>query len=372
MSTIFYSVMGEGRGHAARARAIVERLRGRHRVVLFTSHDALAFLQKQYDADPEVEIREIPGLKFHYTAQGIDNVKTIRLGLAFWASMRRYTRRLDRAIAEERPDLVITDFEPLLPRAAHRAGVPVLSLDHQHFMSTYDLSSLPHELRDWAWRMSWSIWAFGIHQQRTVVSAFYQPPLRSGYADVTQVGPLLRENVAQRVPTRGEHVLSYLRRATPPAVLDRLAELPLPVKVYGLGPQPSRGAITFCEIDEATFVDDLATCDAVIAAAGNQLLGEALHFGKPVLALPERHHYEQRINAEFIQQMGAGEQQIIERLTAEDLSGFLQRRETYRQNLADADHDFDGGPAAEQAIEAMLSDHAVSERPATPSLSRTT
>ncbi|MEO0531786.1 MAG: glycosyltransferase family protein [Planctomycetota bacterium] len=358
MATIFYSIMGEGRGHAARARAIVERLRDRHRLVLFTSHDALAFLRKQYDADPDVEVREIPGLVFHYTPQGIDNVKTIRLGLAFWASMRRYTRRLDAAITDERPDLVITDFEPLLPRAAHNAGVPVLSLDHQHFMSTYDLSSLPRELRDWAWRMSWSIWAFGIKQHRTVVSAFYKPPLRPGFEDVTQVGPLLRESVSQCTPTRGEHILSYLRRATPPAVVDRLAELPLPVKVYGLGAKPPRGAVTFCEIDETTFVEDLAGCDAVIAAAGNQLLGEALHFGKPVLAMPERHHYEQRINAEFIAQMGAGEQQIIETLTAEHLTGFLDRRETYRQTLAESDQDFDGGPAAEQAVEAMLADHA--------------
>lgn len=346
--------MGEGRGHAARARAVVERLRTRHRVVLFTSHDALEFLCKQYDSDPQVEVREIPGLKFHYTSGGIDNLKTIRLGLGFWLSMGRYGRRLDDAVETEKPDLVITDFEPLLPRAARRAGVPVLSLDHQHFLSTYDLSSLPKVLRDWAWRMSWSIWMFGIRQQRTIVSAFYKPPLRPNCQEVIQVGPLLREAVANREPTRGEHLLSYVRRATPPAVIDHLAGLPIPVRLYGLGPQPPRGSITFCEIDEQTFVDDLATCDAVIAAAGNQLMGEALHFGKPVLALPERHHYEQRINATFIEQMGAGEQGIIEKVTAADMRGFLDRRDAYRENLSQSDTCYDGGPEVERVIEEML------------------
>lgn len=366
MAVIFYSVMGEGRGHAARASAVVERLRERHRIVLFTSHDALEFLRKQYDGDPEVEIREIPGLKFHYTAGGIDNVKTIRLGLGFWLSMGRYGRRLDAAVTAERPDLVITDFEPLLPRAARRAGVPVLSLDHQHFLSTYDLSSLPRELRDWAWRMSWSIWMFGIRQQRTVVSAFYKPPLRSNCRDVVQVGPLLRRSVADRQPTRGEHVLSYVRRATPPAVIDHLASLPLPVRLYGLGVQPPRGSITFRQIDERAFVDDLASCDAVISAAGNQLLGEALHLRKPVLALPERHHYEQRINAEFVEQIGAGEQRVIERVTAEDMRGFLSNRETYRDRLAASETSYDGGPEVERVIEEMLAN--VGERAVTETL----
>lgn len=354
MATIFYSVMGEGRGHAARARAVVERLRDRHRMVLFTSHDALEFLGKQYADDPEVDIREIPGLKFHYTAGGIDNLKTIRLGLGFWLSMGRYGRRLDAAVETEKPDLVITDFEPLLPRAARRAGVPILSLDHQHFLSTYDLSTLPKGLRDWAWRMSWSIWMFGIRQHKTVVSAFYKPPLRPNCQEVVQVGPLLREAVANREPTRGEHVLSYVRRATPAAVIDHLTTLPLPVRLYGLGSQPARGSVTFCEISERTFVEDLATCDAVISAAGNQLMGEALHFGKPVLALPERHHYEQRINACFVEQMGAGEQQIIEQVTLADMTRFLERRETYRKNLTESDESFDGGPLVERVIESML------------------
>lgn len=354
MPLLYYSVMGEGRGHAARARAVVERLRDRHRVVLFTSHDALEFLAKEYTGDPEVEVREIPGLKFHYTAAGIDNVKTVREGLAFWASLGRHTRRVEEWVRAENPALAITDFEPLLPRAARRHGVPVLSLDHQHFLSTYDLSSLPRELRDWAWRMSWSIWAFGIRQERTVVSAFYKPPLRRGCEDVVQVGPLIRSAVANRQPSKGDHILSYVRRATPPAVIDLLAGLPMPVKLYGLGERPAQGAVTFHPISEQTFVEDLASCDAVIAAAGNQLMGEALYFGKPVLALPEKHHYEQRINAEFVEQMRGGEKRILERVTAEDMRGFLDRRELYREHLAATRPCEDGCPEVVQAIESML------------------
>jgi len=363
VSLLYYSVMGEGRGHAARARAMVERLRDRHRVVLFTSHDAFAFLRKEYAGDREVEVREIPGLVFHYTEGGLDNLKTVREGLGFWFSMGRYTKRLERTMREERPDLVITDFEPLVPRAARRVGVPVLSFDHQHFMKTYDLSPLPGELRRWAWRMSWSIWAFGIRQDRTVVTAFYKPPLKEGHEDVVQVGPILRRSVAQREPRRGEHVLSYFRRATPQSVLDRLAELPTPVRVYGLGERPPQGSLTFCAIDEQRFVDDLADCDAVIAAAGNQLLGEAITFGKPVLALPERVHYEQRINAFYIERMGVGEQRLLEQVSGDDITGFLDRRETYRRRLAEENPCEDGCPVVERVIEEMLAESPAAVAP---------
>ncbi|MEM6330079.1 MAG: glycosyltransferase family protein [Planctomycetota bacterium] len=354
MATIFYSVMGEGRGHAARARSMVEALRGRHRVVLYTSHDALRFLGEQYDGDPEVEVREIPGLRFHYTGGELDNGKTIREGLSFWLGRGREVQRLLADFDRERPDLVVCDFEPLLPRAAHRRGVPVLSLDHQHFMVAYDLSSLPKRLQRWAWAMGWSIWMFGIGQQRSVISAFYDPPLRPAWRDAVQVGPLLRPAVRDRKPVVGGHVLTYLRPATPPRVVEMLSRLATPVRIYGLGVRAPVGSATFHAINERAFLDDLSACDCVIAAAGNQLLGEALYFGKPVFALPEWNHHEQCINAHFLKQLGGGDWAPLERVGDNDLRVFLSRREGYRRALAESGLEFDGTPAAAAAIEAML------------------
>lgn len=355
MATLFYSVMGEGRGHAARARSMVEALRGKHRIVLFTSHDALEFLQSAYKSDPEVEVREIPGLVFHYTQGELDQGKTIRHGLALWWNRRREVERLAQDFDRDKPDLVVCDFEPLLPRAARRRGVPVLSLDHQHFMVAYDLSSFPLRLRWWAWAMGWSVWMFGIRQQRTVISAFYKPPLRRKWRGALQVGPLLRPAVRERTPTVGGRLLCYLRKATPPRVIEMLANAGLPVRLYGLGARPPQGGITFCEIDEQSFLDDLATCDAVVAAAGNQLLGEALYFGKPVFALPESNHHEQCINAIFLERLGGGDWMHLERVSDSELRSFLDHRETYRQQLAESTMEFDGTQAAVEAIETMLS-----------------
>ncbi len=355
MATIYYSVMGEGRGHAARARSMVERLRGRHRVVLYSSFDALEFLRAEYAADPEIEIRETDGIKFHYSAGKLDLWKTISSGLMMWWNLRPTVTRLVKDFERDRPDLVVSDFEPTVARAAHRVGVPVLSLDHQHFMIAYDLGWLPRDLRFWAWAMGWSVWAFGIGQRWTVISAFYKPPLLPAWRAATQVGPLLRPAVHDRRPTHGAHVLSYLRRATPPSVLEDLTALPAEVRVYGLGAQPPRDNLVFREVSEEGFLDDLAGCDSVIAAAGNQLLGEALYFGKPFFALPERKHHEQRINACFLKQLGGGDWRLLERVARQDFVDFWRHRETYRQQLAQSGLKFDGTDDAAAAIEAALS-----------------
>lgn len=359
MATIYYSVMGEGRGHAARARALVDNLRSGSgapavRMVLYSSYEALEFLSAAYKGDPEVEVRATEGLRFHYTQGRLDLLKTIRQGLGLWWNLRSVVEKRAQEMRREKPDLVICDFEPTVPRAAHRCGVPVLSLDHQHFMVAYDLSGLPFSLRAWAWAMSWAVWAFGIGQQETIVTAFYRPPLRRGFEGVVQVGPILRPAVREARPEVGQHLLAYLRKSTPDRVLEVLARSKKPVRVYGLGELSPRGALTFCKIDEATFLEDLASADAVVAASGNQLMGEALYLGKPVLALPERKHHEQRINAHFLAAMGGGVARELESFNEGDFASFMERREGFRNRIARSEAVFDGLEEATLVIRQML------------------
>jgi uncharacterized protein (TIGR00661 family) len=354
MATIFYSIMGEGRGHAARARTVVEELRNRHRIMLFTSHDALEFLTKQYGEATDVDVRQIAGLKFHYTSKRLDLIKTIREGLGLWWQQKKHIAPIVEEIRREHPQLVISDFEPLVARAAHQAGVPVLSFDHQHFLVAYDLSTLPLQLRMRANSMILAVWLFGIRQQKTVVSAFYRPPLRKGYEDVVQVGPLLRPTIRGREPCQGDFILSYLRRNTPPRVVDILAKLDVPVRIYGLGKLPKRGDAEFFEVDECSFTEALVSCRAVVAAAGNQLLGESLYLGKPFFALPEGKHFEQCINAHFLKDLGGGDWAAVEQVKHSQLVAFLASVDRYRDSLLGRQHEFDGTADAVAAIESML------------------
>ena len=354
MATIFYSMAGEGRGHASRARAVVERIRDHHRVVLVASDQAFEFLDPLFARDPNVEVKCIPGLRFHYTNGRLDLVKSIYLGLKYRSSLPRIVEELSDTIRKEKPDLAIADFEAALPRAAHACGVPVMSLDHQHFLTTYDLSSLPLSLSIYAQLMSIVVHMFRIRPSKIVVSAFFRPPLRPNYEHVTQIGPLLRKEVLAQRPHRGDYLLSYLRPLSEDQTLHVLRTTNREVRVYGLGERPDDGNLRFRAIHPRKFLDDLSGCQAVVSAAGNQLIGESLFLGKPFLALPERHHHEQRINSHFLKHMGCGDYSILDRFRPHHLRRFLRRLDSYERGLRFTRGQLDGTTAAVEAVESML------------------
>lgn len=359
MARIFFSMAGEGRGHAARARTLVESLRDEHEIALFAPDDAYHFLAPMYGPErnvANVTLTRIPGIRFHYTGGRLDLSKTIMTGLSYgFRELPRVVAAFRRKIQAERPDLIITDFEPALPRAGVRDQVPVISIDHQHVLMAYDLHSLPWDLRMHAWLMSWAVWLYYPRGMTArVASSFYTPPLKKAWRTVHQVGPLIRPEVASAQPTTGDYILSYLRANTPERVVDLLVSLDRPIKLYGLGERPSRGQVTFCAIHETRFVEDLAGSQAVICAAGNQLLGESLFLGKPVLAVPESIHHEQRINAHYLKEMGVGDWSTLEDLTRPTIDHFLERLDSFRHRLVEHRGQLNGTADVLHIIQGLL------------------
>jgi uncharacterized protein (TIGR00661 family) len=202
--------------------------------------------------------------------------------------------------------------------------------------------------------MSLAVKAYHTWQDATIVSSFFRAPLRRHYRHVLQIGPLLRPDLKQIEPKQGDYLLSYLRKSTPPRVLDMLRRCGREVRVYGLGERPPEEALRFLPLSETTFAQDLAGCAALVGAAGNQSLGEALYFGKPVFALPEEQHHEQLINAHFLKEMGCGDWSTIEAVQAADLSRFLERLGEFAEHARPLQGKLDGTPAALAEIQRFL------------------
>ena len=354
MGKICYAVSGEGRGHATRARTVIEELWPEHEIVLYAPDQAFDLLEPHY-RDTSVSVRKIPGLQFDYTPEHrLDYPATAYGAIRYLLALPRLVRQLTTELEEERPDLVITDFDPALPRAAWRCGIPYLSLDHQHFLTTYDLSSLSFELKAHAAFMATCSRFYYSRQIHTVVSSFYFPPLRQGLERVTQIGVLLRPEIRDATPTEGDYLLAYLRRSVNPNVLRALADCGMGVRIYGLGERPAEGRLTFHGIDVLGFAKDLAGCRALISTAGNQLIGEAQYLGKAVLAMPETGNREQQINAHFLRASGAGEAAELETLDAERVRAFLDRTESLASRI-DRER-LCGNPKALAIIRQLLAD----------------
>jgi len=333
MAKILYGVAGEGRGHAMRARAIVESLRAEHDIVIYAPEYAYELLAAVYQ-DSDVAVRRIPGLCFHYDSRyRLDYWKTGWPTLRYVVGVRYLIRRLQRDIEAEQPELVITDFEPSLPRAAERCGVPFISLNHQHFLVTYDLSSIPSYLQRHVGFMARVVRTYYSGQVETIVSSFFFPPLKPIYREVAQIGVLLRPEIVRASRRHGAHIVAYLRRFASSTLLGALEQCGCEVRVYGLGAGPRRGSLRFFDVDAFRFVEDLATSRALISTAGNQLVGEALFLEKPVLALPECGNFEQHINAYFLRQSGAGMSVAMERIRPAHIHAFLHRLDDFRGRI---------------------------------------
>ena len=307
-----------------------------------------------YVNEPNVDVRQIPGLRFHYTNGRLDLPKSIARGFSYLGGLKVLARELANDIRREQPELILTDFDPALPRAAEMCGLPYHAIDHQNFLMSYDLSDLPFGLRNFASAMSLAVSAHYSRQESTVVSSFFKTPLRTTSKNVTQVGPFIRQDIREARPAEGEHVICYFRKHTPKNVVELVGQLNVDIRVYGLGERPPIGKLQFRPFDKMRFVDELASCRAYIGAAGNQTLGEALFLGKPVMALPETQHHEQRINAFYLKQMGAGDFRFLEQVQLGDLRDFLSDIDCFASEAANYQGRLDGTAAALAHVRGLL------------------
>ena len=322
---IAYGVHGYGRGHATRALAVLEALGARHDVKVFAGGDAHDLLGARQP------VTRVPCLGLSYRAGRRDTWQTLLDNLPALLDLASRGPGVSRVLESMRdfaPDVVICDAEPWTNAAAQRLGVPRIGFDHFGVLVHCEVA-LPFSdwIESWLdrlayrWLMRWP--------ERVLVSSFFRArPRRPG---VELVGPLLGEPMRRFQPSSGEHLLVYFnqgRSQLSARMLEMLGSLGREVRLYGLGREGSEGPLTFRPGLRDGFLQDLASCRAVLSTAGNQLMGEAMAYAKPVLVVPEA-TVEQRLNAREIVRMGIGESLRPAQLDRPSILGFLSRADAY-------------------------------------------
>lgn len=353
MARIVYGVSGEGSGHSSRAREVAGHLLARGHEVRLASYD-----RGYRNLHEDFDVHEIEGLSIGTRENRVSILATIGENAGKLPALRRTYRSLREELFEGfRPDVVLTDFEPMTARLANRCGVPLVSIDNQHRMR---YMRYPHPP--------------GLGAERrvteTVIRAMVPRPALSfvttfWFGEVTNertflFPPILRRAVRDAVPSEGDHVLVYVTKAFD-QLLDVLrARSDTRFRVYGFGDAREEGHISFRPFSFDGFLADLASARAVVGTAGFTLITESLHLGKPYLALPMRGQFEQELNAHLLQASGEG--MAGARPTSELLGRFLgnlDRHRAARSSRAVWDHDAIFG-----RLDAALADDAAEIRAA--------
>ena len=300
MSTlrIAYGVMGEGRGHTVRALALGQRLiDAGHEVRFFTMGQSEDLLKRHF-GDDAVQLTETPRF-VTFRSRLLVSLTALR-GAWYWLRNPIRVRRCINEMRGWRPDVVISDFEPTMPRVARRLGVPCISFDSQHFTRACDLRQhLPMNLRMRLAVLPLLTWIFDVKPSLVVISKpFSLPTRREG---MHMVGPMLRPSLerAEHDPS-GTHVLCYSRARLDRALTTAFEHarcIGLEVRLYGHHPAEVPENVRCMPISDEGFVRDMLSADAVICTSGSQLIGELAVLGIPSVLLPEPGQVEQEVNA---------------------------------------------------------------------------
>jgi uncharacterized protein (TIGR00661 family) len=351
---ILYGVHGYGRGHATRTLAILPELVKNHQVLVLSGGDGYSAIW------PDYPVVRIPTLGFAY-GHGSGRRSN-------WQTFRRNTPALldllwrgptfemvEVLVRDFAPDVIISDAEAWTHRVAQHLKVPRISFDHIGILA-YCKPPIEWHDRLEAWLDTIIYRTLMGRPERILVSSFYDaPPRRPG---VCVVGTLPRPAVRELQPTRGDYLLAYFnkgREQLNPRILGALEQLPCPVHIYGAGTQGRQGRLDFRPLSNLPFLEDLAGCRAVVSTAGNQLVGEAIFLGKPVLVMPER-CVEQRLNAAAVERLGIGMRVDQKQFRVEKLRAFLDRADEFAANTKL--HVRDGVAEARAAIERFLAELA--------------
>ena len=330
---ILYGVVGEGMGHAMRSRVVLEHLTAQgHEIVIMASGRANDFLARHFQ-----DVNKIHG--FHM----ISEENRIRRGKTLWSNVLAGLTGVPQNIAAYfklidafEPEAVISDFESWTYLYAKAQGLPILSIDN---MQIINRCLHPPEILAEA-RVDFEITRAFVKSKLPfcdyyLITTFFRPPVRKERTALYP--PILRKEILEAKPTPGEHLLVYQTKEGFGPLSEALQRTGLECRVYGmrrdLKSEQVEGNLRYRPFNEKTFVEDLASARAVIAAAGFTLMGEAVYLHKPMLAIPLERQFEQLLNARYLEHEGYGKSaENVEALA--DLDGFLGNVDKYASKLA--------------------------------------
>ena len=323
MANILYGVNGEGAGHSTRAKEVLSHLTAQGHTVHVASFD-----RGLQNLKPHFDVTEIYGFRFAYVNNRVRYKRTIAKNLITIPQAAKSLSRLNDLVDDRQINLVITDFEPLTCHVGHKRKLPVISIDNQHCLTNASVSYPKQYRRDAAAAKIVTRLMTPRANVYLVISFFTAPILKR---NTFLFPPILRREILAAKPTEGEHVLVYVTSPAP-ELAKLLSSVRCSFIAYGFGREGREGNITYKRPSLDGFFADLVSARAVIANSGFSLVTETLHLGKPYLAVPVSHQFEQTFNAYWLQKSGYGA--YWENLDKERIESFLYNLPLYREALS--------------------------------------
>jgi len=317
---ILYGVAGEGFGHSSRALSIADYLEKKgQEVIILTYGQAYKVLKKRF------KVFRVRGFHLKYRKSVLHKRKTVGYNIKHFSQNFLGWRRFNKLMREFKPDLCISDMEPIVPVLRNWYKLPLICIDNQHRLTNLDIKVPKKYYSDFLLAKGVTD-AFVKKADYFIVTSFSRARIKK--KNTILVPPIIRESVRKIKGGYGKKILVYLNKKDR-HVLNILKKVNEKFVIYGYEKKKRKGNLEFRTRE--SFLQDLRDCKAIIATAGFTLLSEAIFLNKPYLALPLKGQFEQMLNALFLKKAGFGD--YTEYLTEKDIIYFLYNLEKYKKNL---------------------------------------
>ena len=323
---IFYSVCGEGMGHAIRSGVILNELTKKHDVYIFSSERAYQYLDSKFD-----NVFEIGGFNTVYENNTVNNRKTFLKALKTNpTNLKEGYNVLYKKAKEIEPNIIISDFENYSSMVSKILKIPLLSVDNIHMLAETDYEYPENHKIDMLTAKAVAR-AYIIRPVRYIMTSFFEPPLKHPEKSVIYP-PVLRKEILELKGEEGKHILVYQTSASSINLMEELKEIDEEFILYGFDKDIKDENLTYRKFNEDQIYEDMKTAKAIILNGGFTMISEAIHLKKPIYSTPAKKNFEQILNGFYVDKLGYGE--MHDDLNGENITGLIPGK---NPNLPSAD-----------------------------------
>jgi len=318
MARIWYSVCGEGMGHAIRSHTIISELEKENDILITAAENAYPYLKSKHK-----RVHWISGNTLVYRN---NRVLWIASFIKFWLGLLYQIPyniiKIHPLVRKFKPQLVISDFESAAHYMARLYNIPCISVDNNHVLSECKIKT--------HWIVKPVVRFLHATSDLYLILSFSR--VKTTNPKAVLVDPVVRKEIRNAKTSNKDHVLVYQTTPTNKQLLKTLAMTKNKYFVYGMKKKGSYKNMIYKEYSDKGFIQDLASCRFVILNGGFTLISEAIYLRKPILTVPVINQYEQEFNSECIENEGYG--MMTKKLTPGDILRFESKLQNYNKNLS--------------------------------------
>lgn len=322
---LIFGVCGIGRGHIYRQLPIISYFAKTSKVAIFAFGESYIFYKDFFVGNGNVKVFlvSVPwihgskvGINYQKTASEPFNKQNNLISQNFTTMGKAYK------FFAGKPDLIVSDYEPISAQYSYSLNVPFITIDQQ---SKYFYDGYPDQLDNLSLveeRARLNLF-FPKADMRIACSFFLPPSDKITYGDfeITIMPPVIRDDVAKLKTTEHELldcVLVYLSPYS--SFVQKASEV---LSILAKFPKHSFHLFVSRESDfkkikqqlpknikvnfhgDREFLNVLSSAGSAICTAGHMFISEMMFLNKPIYAIPLQ-TYEQKYNAKIIDDNGFG------------------------------------------------------------------